>query len=57
MISLASETGVSELLVDAMKLATIISVVDQPEGNALLQKVTDAMDFNINRQFALVNVL
>ena len=57
MISLATETGVSELLVDAMKLATIISVVDQPEGNALLQKVTDAMDFNINRQFALVNVL
>ena len=57
MISLASETGVSELLVDAMKLATFVSVVDQPEGNALLRKVTDAMDFNINRQFALVNVL
>ncbi|KAL3765273.1 LOW QUALITY PROTEIN: hypothetical protein ACHAW5_000274 [Stephanodiscus triporus] len=57
MIAQAAEAGLCELLVDAMKLATFVSVVDQPEGSALIQKVTDAMDFNINRQFALVNIL
>ncbi len=57
MIALAMEVGVRELLVDAMSLVTFISVVDQQEGSALLKRVTDAMDFNINRQVALVNVL
>jgi hypothetical protein len=57
MIALAVEVGVRELLVDCQSLATFISVVDQLEGGALLKRVTDSMDFNINRQVALVNVL
>jgi len=53
----ATESGINELLADAMKLATFISVVDQAGGNALLQKVTHAMDFNANVQLALANIV
>mmetsp|Transcript_22443 Transcript_22443/g.48311 ORF Transcript_22443/g.48311 Transcript_22443/m.48311 type:complete len:1059 (+) Transcript_22443:1064-4240(+) len=57
LVTRATESGVSELLVDAMKLATFISIADQPGGNALMQDLTNAMDFNSNGQLALVNIV
>ncbi|KAL7537679.1 hypothetical protein ACHAXR_007989 [Thalassiosira sp. AJA248-18] len=56
LISQAAESGVSELLVDAMKLGTFISALDQPEGTALLREVMDAMNFT-DGQLALVNIV
>lgn len=57
MITHASVLGISELLVDAMKLATMVSVADETEGSALLLKVNEAMDLNNNRSLSLINVL
>ena len=57
MITKATVLGISELLVDAMKLATMVSVADETEGSALLLKVNEAMDLNNNRSLSLINVL
>jgi len=57
LVNQGAESNVRELLVDAMKLATFVSAVDKPEGNALLQKVTHAIEYNENGQLALVNVV
>lgn len=57
MIDTAAETGINELLVDAIKLATFVSGADRNGGNDLSQKVIEAMDLNSNRQLALLNVL
>lgn len=53
MIDTAAETGINELLVDAMKLSTFVSGADRNGGNDLSQ----AMDLNSIRQLALLNVL
>jgi hypothetical protein len=57
LVSKASESGRGALLVDAMKLSTFISVAHRPDGHALLQKVTQAMNFNANGELALVNIV
>jgi hypothetical protein len=57
MITKATVLGISELLVDAMKLATMVSAADETEGSALLLKVNEAMDLNNNRSLSLINVL
>lgn len=56
MITHATVLGISELLVDAMKLATMVSVADETKGSALLLKVYEAMDLNNNRSLSLINV-
>ena len=56
LIAQAIESGLNELLVDAMKLSNFVAAVDQPEGNDLAQKVTSALHFDEkSRQVALVN--
>ena len=57
LIAEATETGVRELQMDAMKLSSFISVVDQPSGVAALQKVTEAMNAANESGIALVNVV
>lgn len=57
MIGVAAETGINELLVDAMRLSTFISGADRLGGKDLSQKVIEAMDFNSCNQLALMNVL
>ena len=57
MIGVAAETGINELLVDAMKLSAFVSGADRLGGKDLSQKVIEAMDFNSCNQLALMNVL
>ncbi|KAL7544948.1 hypothetical protein ACHAWF_008317 [Thalassiosira exigua] len=51
-ITHATESGMRELVMDAMKLTTFLSVVDSPECNVLLDQVIEAIP-----QFALANVV
>ena len=56
MITQAVATRVGKLLVDATKLAAFVSVVDETEGSALLQKVIEAMDLDINSSIASISI-
>ncbi|KAL9186947.1 hypothetical protein ACHAXT_010667 [Thalassiosira profunda] len=57
LIGWATESGVNELQVDAMKLARYLSESTPSEGGALLIKTAGAMDFNADGQLAFVNVV
>ena len=57
LIALATESGISELLVDAMKLGAFVTALDKNEGGELLNEVTNAMNFDANEQLALINIV